>query len=136
MFAVPIEPVQVNGIPYTCLVVSYRNEVLEELIGGHSYGGQSDCYIVYADGDIMLSEEPKSEIEARMVNLFDYLAEHTVIEANDLETARQGVADGSSGSLHHRPPAGGGKGARTAAAGDGTPENGGSCQHRRPDRTV
>ena len=102
VFAVPIEPVQVNGIPYTCLVVSYRNEVLEELIGGHSYGGQSDCYIVYADGDIMLTEEPKSEIEARMVNLFDYLAEHTVIKANDLEKARQGVADGGSGSLAYR----------------------------------
>lgn len=102
VFAVPIEPVTVYDTTYTCLAVSYANDTLEELIGGHSYGGQSDCYIVYADGDVMLSEEPKSEIETWMDNLFDYLAENTVVGAAELAKARQGVANGSSGSLAYR----------------------------------
>ena len=63
VFTVPISPVSIYGDTYTCIAVSYDNETLEEMIGGHAYNGQSDCYIVYPDGRVLLSEEPKSEIE-------------------------------------------------------------------------
>ena len=63
---------EIDGTTYTSLAVSYRNKTIEELIGGSAYGGQSDCYIIHPDGDVMLSEEPKSEIEDWMDNLFDY----------------------------------------------------------------
>ena len=102
VFAVPIEPVTIDGTEYTSIAVSYKNETIEEMIGGHSYGGQSDCYIVYNGGDVMLSEEPKSEIEARMSNLFDYLAENARVDAEALEAARQGVQNGGSGSMIYR----------------------------------
>ena len=99
VFAVPIEPVTVQGTLYDCLAVSYKNETIENLIGGNAYGGQSDCYIVHANGDVMLSEEPKSEIEARMSNLFDYLEENAQTDAETLAAARQGVQAGRSGSM-------------------------------------
>ena len=99
VFVVPIEPVTVQGTLYDCLAVSYANETMEEMIGGHSYGGQSDCYIVRSSGDVVLSEEPKSEIEARMSNLFDYLAENARVDAEELEAARRGVQNGGSGSM-------------------------------------
>ena len=71
------------------------------MIGGSAYGGQSDCYIIHPDGDVMLSEEPKSEIEDWMDNLFDYLQKYAQVDAGTLTRARQDVAEGRSGSLSY-----------------------------------
>ena len=97
VYAAPIAPVEIDGTTYTSLAVSYRNKTIEELIGGSAYGGQSDCYIIHPDGDVMLSEEPKSEIEDWMDNLFDYLQKHAQVDAGTLTRARQDVAEGRSG---------------------------------------
>ena len=99
VYSAPIAPVEIDGTTYTSLAVSYRNKTIEELIGGSAYGGQSDCYIIHPDGDVMLSEEPKSEIEDWMDNLFDYLQKHAQVDAGTLTRARQDVAEGRSGSL-------------------------------------
>ena len=79
VFAVPVEPITMSGVTYTSLAVSYDNDTIEEMIGGRAYGGRSDCYIIHPNGDIMLSEEPKSEITAWMENLFDYLETNTEV---------------------------------------------------------
>lgn len=92
---------EIDGTTYTSLAVSYRNKTIEELIGGSAYGGQSDCYIIHPDGDVMLSEEPKSEIEDWMDNLFDYLQKYAQVDAGTLTRARQDVAEGRSGSLFY-----------------------------------
>lgn len=84
VYSAPIAPVEIDGTTYTSLAVSYRNKTIEELIGGSAYGGQSDCYIIHPDGDVMLSEEPKSEIEDWMDNLFDYLQKHAQVDAGTL----------------------------------------------------
>ena len=102
VFTVPIEPVEVDGETYTCIAVSYDNETLEEMIGGHAYNGQSDCYIIYPSGDIMLSEEPKSEIEPRMENLFDFLEQNAQINTNALAKMREDVQNSGRGSVAYR----------------------------------
>lgn len=102
VFAVPIAPVEIEGKTYTSLAVSYKNSTIEEMIGGHSYNGQSDCYIIYPNGDVMLSEEPKSEIETQMENLFDYLEQNAKVDDEALAAARQGVENGETGSLLYR----------------------------------
>lgn len=89
VYSAPIAPVEIDGTTYTSLAVSYRNKNVEELIGGSAYGGQSDCYIIHPDGDVMLSEEPKSEIEDWMDNLFDYLQKRAQVDAGTLTRARQ-----------------------------------------------
>ena len=101
VFAVPVEPITMSGVTYTSLAVSYDNDTIEEMIGGRAYGGRSDCYIIHPDGDVMLSEEPKSEIEDWMDNLFDYLQKHAQVDAGTLTRARQDVAEGRSGSLSY-----------------------------------
>lgn len=88
VYSAPIAPVEIDGTTYTSLAVSYRNKTIEELIGGSAYGGQSDCYIIHPDGDVMLSEEPKSEIEDWMDNLFDYLQKRAQVDAGTLTRAR------------------------------------------------
>ncbi|MCL0184622.1 hypothetical protein M2T59_30880, partial [Klebsiella pneumoniae] len=88
VFTVPIRPVEVSGVTYTCIAVSYDNAMLEEMIGGHAYNGQSDCYIIYPDGSAMLSEEPKSEIESWMTNLFDFLEKNAKVDADSFAAMR------------------------------------------------
>ena len=62
VFALPMEvPYTINGITYSGLAVSYNNDVVEKLIAGNIYQGQSDCYILTSDGNVLLSLEPKTE---------------------------------------------------------------------------
>lgn len=102
VFAVPIEPLEKDGVVYNSLAVSYNNDVIEEMIGGHAYNGQSDCYIIYPDGGVMLSEEPKSEIETQLVNLFDYLEENAQVDMVRFQQMREQVRQCGSGSAHYR----------------------------------
>ena len=102
VFAVPVEPIEMNGVTYTSLAVSYDNAVIEEMIGGHAYNGRSDCYIIYPDGDIMLSEEPKSEIEDWMTNLFDYLSENAEVNETYFREMQKQTRQGGSGSVPYR----------------------------------
>lgn len=102
VFTVPIAPVAVDGKSYTCLAVSYDNETLEEMIGGKAYNGRSDCYIIYSDGRVMLSEEPKSEIETRMTNLFEFLEQNAKVNQAGFAAMRENVQQGESGSTIYR----------------------------------
>ena len=81
LFAIPMEqPLQLDGTTYTALVVSYDNAVLEKLLGSMVYEGQSDCYIVRSNGDVVLSTETKTEITEQMTNLFDYLQQNASVD--------------------------------------------------------
>ena len=102
VFAVPVEPITMSGVTYTSLAVSYDNDAIEEMIGGRAYGGRSDCYIIYPNGDIMLSEEPKSEIMAWMENLFDYLETNTEVNETCLREMQEQTLQGGSGSVPYR----------------------------------
>ena len=103
MFAVPTdEPITLNGVTYTALAVSYDNSVLENLLGGMAYEGQSDCYIVRSNGDVMLSTEPKTEITERLDNLFDYLQEHAVPDQPYFDNMLQSLPQGGKGSVLYK----------------------------------
>ena len=102
VFAVPVDPITMNGVTYTSLAVSYDNDTIEEMIGGRAYGGRSDCYIIYPDGSVMLSEEPKSEIESRMTNLFDFLEKNAEVDTDSFAAMRENVRSGGSGSTGYR----------------------------------
>ena len=101
VFMVPCEPITLDGVTYTSLAVSYDNDTMEEMIGGRAYGGRSDCYILYPNGDVMLSEEPKSEITDWMQNLFTYLEQNAQYDAAAFSTMKTQVAQGGSGSIQY-----------------------------------
>ena len=100
LFAIPMEqPLQLNGTTYTALVVSYDNAVLEKLLSSMVYEGQSDCYIVRPNGDIVLSTETKTEITEQMTNLFDYLQQNARVEQPYYDTMVQTLPQGGEGSV-------------------------------------
>ena len=53
-------------------------------------------------GSEMLSEEPKSEIESWMTNLFDFLEKNAKVDADSVAARRENVRSGGSGSTGYR----------------------------------
>ena len=102
MFAQQIEPVTMDGVTYTSLAICYDNSLLETMLGGMAYEGQSDCYIVRANGDVVLSTEPKTEIPERMANLFDYLQQNASPERKYFALMLDQVPKEGRGSVKYR----------------------------------
>ena len=100
LFAIPMEqPLQLNGTTYTALVVSYDNAVLEKLLSSMVYEGQSDCYIVRSNGDVVFSTETKTEITDQMTNLFDYLQQNARVDQPYYDTMVQTLPQGGEGCV-------------------------------------
>lgn len=102
IFTRQISPISIEGVTYTSLGICYDNSVLEQMLGGLAYEGQSDCYIVRSNGDVVLSTEPKSEIPVGMVNLFDFLEESATVHQQDFSQLRQDMLAQGTGSVTYR----------------------------------
>ena len=102
VFAVPTDPIEVDGVTYTGLAVSYDNDVLENMTGGGAYDGKSDCYIVYPNGDVMMSTEPKTEIPNHIDNLFDFLRENTSYPETYFDQMLENLPQNVSGSISYQ----------------------------------
>lgn len=103
LFAVPTEPITLNDVTYTALAVTYDNSVVQDMIGGRAYGGASDCYIIYSNGDVLLSVEPKTEITTKIDNLFDFLETHAESYDNKyMEQMKVNVPNQASGSVKYQ----------------------------------
>ncbi len=102
VFELGIDPVVLNGITYTGLAVSYDNNVLENIMGSGAYNGQSDCYIIYPDGEVLMSTEPKSEIPTQLENLFDFLTANAAVNNAFFEQMQDEVRTGGKGSVTYR----------------------------------
>ncbi len=101
MFAQQIEPVTMDGVTYTSLAICYDNSMLENMLGGLAYEGQSDCYIVRSNGNIVLSTEPKSEIPEQMANLFDYLEANVKADQPHFDEMRKNLPLQQKGSVSY-----------------------------------
>ena len=73
-FAMPMSRnLTLDGVTYTGIAVSYDTDVVDDLVDGSMYGGQSDCYVVRSNGDIVLELEPQTELCEGMTNLYDHV---------------------------------------------------------------
>lgn len=100
MFAMPMgQPLQLGDTTYTALAVSYDNAVLEKLLSSMVYEGQSDCYVVRSDGEVVLSTEVKTVIAELMTNLFDYLQQNASVDQPYFDTMVQTLPQGGEGCV-------------------------------------
>ena len=100
MFAIPMgQPLQLGDTTYTALAVSYDNAVLEKLLSSMVYEGQSDCYVVRSNGDVVLSTEVKTVIAELMTNLFDYLQQNASVDQPYFDTMVQTLPQGGEGCV-------------------------------------
>ena len=97
-FAMPLSRnMTLDGVTYTGLAVSYDTDVVDDLVDGSMYGGQSDCYIVRTNGDIVLALEPQTELCKGLTNLFD-LDARAEWKYGSMDDIRDCVQLGRSGS--------------------------------------
>lgn len=98
VFAMPLSrDVTLDGVTYTGLAVSYDTDVVDDLVDGSMYGGQSDCYIVRTNGDIVLALEPQTELCKGLTNLYDIDA-HAEWRYGTMDDIRDCIQLGKSGS--------------------------------------
>lgn len=98
VFAMPLSrDVTLDGVTYTGLAVSYDTDVVDDLVDGSMYSGQSDCYIVRTNGDIVLSLEPQTELCKGLTNLYDIDA-HAEWKYGTMDDIRDCIQLGKSGS--------------------------------------
>ena len=98
VFAMPLSRnMTLDGVTYTGLAVSYDTDVVDDLVDGSMYGGQSDCYIVRANGDIVLALEPQTELCKGLTNLYD-LDTHAEWRYGSMDDIKDCVQLGRSGS--------------------------------------
>ena len=98
VFAMPLSRnMTLDGVTYTGLAVSYDTDMVDDLVDGSMYGGQSDCYIVRTNGDIVLALEPQTELCKGLTNLFD-LDARAEWKYGTMDDIRDCVQLGRSGS--------------------------------------
>lgn len=98
VFAMPLSrSMTLDGVTYTGLAVSYDTDVVDDLVDGSMYGGQSDCYVVRTNGDIALALEPESELCAGLTNLYD-LDGHAEWKYGTMDDIKDCIQLGKSGS--------------------------------------
>lgn len=98
LFAFPSDGITVDGITYTGLAVSYDNTDVERMLGEVAYKDQSDCYIVDSTGNVILSIEPKTEIDDMVDNLINFIGDNaTDYDTDDFCDVKTNIADGSDG---------------------------------------
>ena len=98
VFAMPLSRnMTLDGVTYTGTAVSYDTDVVDDLVDGSMYGGQSDCYIVRANGDIVLALEPQTELCEGLTNLYD-LDAHADWIYGTMDDIKDCVQLGRSGS--------------------------------------
>ena len=97
-FAMPMSRnLTLDGVTYTGIAVSYDTDVVDDLVDGSMYGGQSDCYVVRSNGDIVLEFEPQTELCAGMTNLYD-LSDHADWKYGSMDDIKDCIQLGKSGS--------------------------------------
>ena len=98
-FAMPMSRnLTLDGVTYTGIAVSYDTDVVDDLVDGSMYGGQSDCYVVRSNGDIVLELEPQTELCEGMTNLYD-LSDHVDWKYGSMDDIRDCIQLGKSGSV-------------------------------------
>lgn len=97
-FAMPMSrSLTLDGVTYTGIAVSYDTDVVDDLVDGSMYGGQSDCYVVRSNGDIVLELEPQTELCEGMTNLYD-LSDHVDWKYGSMDDIRDCIQLDKSGS--------------------------------------
>lgn len=98
VFAVPARGGSYREFPYDAVAVSYNTADMARAIDVNAFDGQSDCYVTYPDGRILLSAKE----EGPSYNFVDMLAERSSLADADLERLRKDLADGSSGMVGYQ----------------------------------
>ncbi len=99
VFAVPLSvPFVLDNTTYTGVAVSYDIGTIEDMIAKNVYGDKSSCYLVNANGNIILSLETQSEFLNDQDNLLTYLKGNADFIQSSFSEVLEHIQDISTGS--------------------------------------
>ncbi len=91
-------PVEIDGVTYTGLAVSYDNTTLQESLSADAFDGMSDCYVVRPNGDVVFALEPKTIVGEFVYNFDDFFCDEAQFEEGDAASFADDIAALRDGS--------------------------------------
>ncbi len=100
VFAIPTkEEHSIKGFRYSAMGVSYSSEAMVQVINVGAFSGQSNCFVVYSNGDVLFSTRISEEQPA---NLLDYLKENGQMSEEEFDEVRTGLEKRENGNLEYK----------------------------------
>lgn len=99
VFAIPTKEHSIKGFRYSAMGVSYSSEAMVRVINVEAFSGQSDCYVVYSNGDVLFSTKVSEE---QPENLLAYLRENGQLSDEEFAEIRTGLEKRVSGNLEYK----------------------------------
>lgn len=99
VFAQPLgEPLEMGGVTYTGVAVSYDNDYVQGFMTSGIYSGSSDCYVVKQDGAVAFSLAPKTVFTDFVPNFDTLLNGAVTFERGSAQEVVDGIASAGEGS--------------------------------------
>ena len=95
LFAIPADRGTYKDFAYRAIAVSYTNSDLISALEISSFGGRSDSYVIYSDGRVLIDNTGNTN--RSMFNFTSYLAKHSDLNEEELETLRREFYAGNFG---------------------------------------
>lgn len=99
IFAVPVTAGSYQGFDYSAIAIGYNNEDMEQALEVEAFSGQSECYVVYPDGRVLVSAGKEG---CELSNYADYLKEQTDFSKQSLDALAADWEGGNSGVAMYR----------------------------------
>lgn len=96
LFAVPVEKAFWDTFEYSAIAVSYTNADMVEAINVDAFSGESGCFILEPDGEVLLSTLAGGSV---FKNYISYLAGASDLSGAEIESLRAAFAAGDSGTI-------------------------------------
>ena len=97
VFAVPAEPNVYDGFSYVALAMSFNNRDMLSTLDTDSFDGQSNSYVVYSDGRVLINNTAGAEQVS--YNFFHWLRKNSTMSDQELDALKAAFARGESGTI-------------------------------------
>lgn len=87
LFAFPVTPSSYAGFDYSAIGITYTNEDMVASLDTKAFGGQSSCFIVRPNGEVVLSTQIDESIYGNYLSYLSSASDLSEQEINNLESA-------------------------------------------------
>ena len=95
VFATPVSPASFDGFAYTAIAISYNNHDMEATLDVNAFDGQSSCFVITPNGNLLFSATDQYSQSANLLDWFSKIASFD--GDSSLSTVRDNILAGQSG---------------------------------------
>lgn len=99
VFAIPSKEYSINGFRYSAIAVSYSSKDMERVINVDAFSGESNCYVVSSDGEVLFSTRITEE---QPENILTYLEKEGQLTEKAFESICTGLKHKVNGNLEYK----------------------------------